>query len=196
MKYLKTIGLAAVAAMALMAFTVGAASATTLEVNGVTQNGPVTITGKLATSTVATLKTTSGSSENKCKGSHVSGTTSSYTGTSMTGSLEKAAGGSLTFEECENSVVVHKGGTLHITHIAGTTNGTVTSSGAEVTSWSPVFETYLNCKTGTGVHLGTLTGGVLSINAVLNCGFFVPSAQWIGQYTVTTAKGENLAVSA
>jgi hypothetical protein len=206
MKYLKMLGLAALSAMALMAVTAGTASATTLEIGGATQNKPVTITASLKAGTSVLLKNTSGSSENTCTQSHLHGTTTwsttggvtthnSYTGEQLTGALSFLQFGTdATGKGCTTNVTVHKAGKLHIKHIAGTTNGTLTSSEAEVTSFSAAFGTYINCKTGTGTHLGTLTGvkeghATMHVNAVLNCGFFVPSAQWIGTYTVTSPTG-------
>jgi hypothetical protein len=52
----------------------------------------------------------------------------------------------------------------------------------------------VNCKTGTGTDLGTLTGvssgnATMHINAVLNCGFLLPSATFKGTYTVTSPSG-------
>jgi hypothetical protein len=213
MKYLKMLGLAALAAMALMAVTAGSASATTLETAGVTQNKSVAISASLTAGTTLVLKNTSGTSENTCTKATLSGSTTSsttagktthnsYTGEQLTGPItalqfgEDAKG-----KGCTHEVIVHKAGTLHIKHIAGTTNGTLTSSGAEVTSFSTAFGTFLTCKTGEGTTLGTLTGtgdhtkhATVTVNAVLNCGFVVPSAKWEGSYTVTSPTG--LGVSA
>ncbi|HEX6204349.1 MAG TPA: hypothetical protein VFZ29_00890 [Solirubrobacterales bacterium] len=186
MKYLKMLGIAAVAAMSFMAFAASSASATTLEVGGVTQNGAVTITGSLDESVI--LARTDGSFANTCTKSHFHGTTTKFT-KPVTGPLS-----SLTFEGCERPVTVHKPGALEVVHIAGTTNGTVFSESAEVTSGSP-FGT-LNCKTGETTHIGTLTAATtatnptvhatVDVNAVLNCGFLVPSATWKGSYWITS----------
>ncbi|MDQ2631222.1 MAG: hypothetical protein M3Y75_09690 [Actinomycetota bacterium] len=187
MKYLKMLGLAAVAAMAMAAFTAGTASATTLSEGGAAKNSAVTISASLASGTSAVLSRTDGSLANTCTVSNVSGETDSpYTGATVTGGID-----SLSFESCTRTVTVHQKGTLHVAHSGGE-NGTVSSSGAEVTVGSP-FGT-LNCKTGTGTTLGTLTGGAsghatMDINAVLNCGFLVPSASWKGTYTVTSPTG-------
>ena len=192
MKYLKILGLAAVAAMALTAFAASTASATTLEVGGVTKNESVTLDASLASGTKAVLARTDGSLANECAASTVQGSTASpFTGATVTGPIS-----SLSFTECTRPVTVHKAGTLHVAH-TGTTDGTVTSSGAEVTVGSP-FGT-LNCKTGEGVHIGTLKGtasghATMEIGAVLNCGFLVPSATWKGTYVVTSPTG--LGVSA
>jgi hypothetical protein len=211
MKYLKMLGLAALSAMALMAVTAGAASATTLEVGGVTQNKSVEITASLKPgSTLILTPTGSAEPSNTCTQAIIGGSTTSstntavsppvttsnsYTGNDLTGPItELQFGGSSTGTPgCINDVTVHKAGTLHVSH-AGGTNGTLTSSGAEVTSFSSTFGVYVNCKTGAGTHLGTLTGkkeghAEVHVNAVLNCGFFVPSAKWEGTYVVTTPTG-------
>jgi hypothetical protein len=203
MKYLKMLGLAAVAAMALMAVVAGSASATTLEVGGTAKNESVTITASLKAGTSAILTDTFGFSSNTCTESHVHGSTTSadiggktfdntYTGDSLTGPLTEESNG-LSFGKCTREpVTAHKSGELHITWISGTTNGTVTSSGAEVTTGSP-FGT-LNCKTGEGTHLGILTGvakttehATMDINAVLSCSGV--SSKWEATYIVTTPTG-------
>lgn len=198
MKYLKILGIAAVAAMSFMAFAVSTASATTLEVGGVTKNETVFITASLTPGTKAVLARTDGSLANECSKSHLEGhTVSPFTipdPGEITGTIDK-----LTFEECIRPVKVLKPGLLHISHDPGTTNGTVTSSEAEVEVGSPFGN--LLCKTGAGVDIGTLTGtgdvkkhAEMDISAVLNCGFLVPSATWKGTYIVTTPTG--LGVSA
>lgn len=194
MKYLKMLGLAAVAAMALTAFTAGSASATTLEVGGVTKNASVAITASLESGTSAKLALTSGAFANTCTVSHVSGSSASpFTGTTVSGPIS-----SLSFSTCTSEkVVVHKPGSLTIAH-TGTTNGTVTSKSAEVTVPSPIGT--LTCTTpAAGTDIGTLTGvaagsATMDIKAVLNCGFLAPSAVWEGAYSVTSPSG--LGVSA
>jgi hypothetical protein len=198
MKYLKKLGLAALAAMALTAFSAGSASATTLEIGGVVKNETVTINASIKAGTSAILRDTFGFSVNTCTGSTVHGETTyadgvhnKYTGTRLTGPIT-----SLTFSGCTNPVTVHKPGNLYIEHIRGTTNGTVFSEGAEVTVWSALHNTYINCKTGAGIHLGILTGvakttehATMDINATLNCEPHLSSAKWTGTYTVTTPTG-------
>lgn len=187
MKYLKIFGLAAVAAMAFMAFAAGA-SATTLKVGGVQQNGAVKIEATLESGTSAVLSRTDGSLANTCTSSTVAGTSEApFTGATVTGALT-----ALAFESCTRTVTVHKKGVLHVEHASFGTNGTVSSSGAEVTVGSP-FGT-LNCKTGSGVDVGLLTGdevghAKIHVNAVLDCGFLVPSASWKGTYVVTSPTG-------
>jgi hypothetical protein len=186
MKYLKMLGLAAVAAMALMAIGAGTASATTLEVTGVTKNEPVTITASLLSGSSALLQTTSGAFANTCTESHVLGVTvAPYSGTRVGGPIS-----SLSFTKCTSSpVVVDAAGSLSVEYTSGT-NGTVRSSGAKVTVPSPLGGT-LTCVTGENTDIGTLTGkatgfATMDINAVLNCGFLAPSSTWTGTYEITT----------
>ncbi|MDQ2629521.1 MAG: hypothetical protein M3Y75_00910 [Actinomycetota bacterium] len=194
MKHLKMIATVAMTAMAAFAFVgAGSAAATTLEVEGVTQNKLVIISGSMMAGTSGILGRTDGSFANTCTTLAIEGSTvSPFTGATVTGSATTFG-----FSNCERPIMTHKAGVIHGTHIAGTTNATVVSSGAEVTTGSP-FGT-LNCKTGAGVHIGTLTGtaaghATLHVNAVLNCGFLVPSATLKGIGTVTSPTG--LGVSA
>jgi hypothetical protein len=185
MKYLKMLGLAAVAAMALMAIGAGSASATTLEVKGTPQSASINISASLKSGNSAILKDTFGFTSNTCTSSSVAGSTTSTSGTSVTGDIS-----ALTFSNCERSpVTTDKGGLLHVTWTSGT-NGTVTSSGAEVTTPSP-FGT-LNCKTGEGTHLGSITGvssgfATMTINAALSCSGV--SSKWEATYVVTSPEG-------
>lgn len=161
-----------------------------LEVTGEFKSS-VFITGSLKSGTSAVLSRTDATLVNTCTTSHVEGVMDELNSPTVTGNLD-----GLSFANCVRTVTVHKAGTLHIEHIAGTTNGTVSSSGSEVTVGSP-FGT-LNCKTGTGVDLGTLTGvasghAEMHINAVINCGFLAPSTKWEGTYTVTTPTGLGVA---
>jgi hypothetical protein len=172
-------------ALAVMAMVgAGSASATTLEVGGVTKNESITLTMTLAPGASMITEDTPGTSLKKCKKSELKGSTEgSFTGATLSGSV-----GTLTFAECDRAVTVHKAGTLSVSHIAGTTNGTVSSDGTHVTKGSP-FGT-LTCITA-GTHIGTLTGvasghATLHVNAVLNCGI---SARWTGTYTVTSPTG-------
>jgi len=189
MKYLKMLGLGALAATALTAFAASTASATTLEIGGVPQNKEVTISASLKTGTSAVLRTTGEAFANTCTESTVHGeTTAPYTNTTyVTGPIT-----TLTFDKCtEEPVTVDKPGKLYV-HWESGTNGTVFSEEAEVTVPTPFGK--VNCKTGTGTKIGTLTGvasgnATMHINGVLNCGFLLPSAVWTGTYTVTSPSG-------
>jgi len=186
MKHLKRVGSALTVAAALALFSAGSASATTLEVGGKAKTESVNLTATLKSGTSAITRDTSGLAANTCAASEVKGATSSpFTGTSVTGAVS-----TLTFSNCSREPVTKDaGGTLHFTWTSGT-NGTVVSSGAEWTIGSP-FGT-LNCKTGAGTHLGTLTGvasghATIDINSFLSCsGIWL---KWEGTYTVTSPTG-------
>jgi type II secretory pathway pseudopilin PulG len=196
MKYLKMLGLAAVAAMAVMA-VVGAsvASATTLEVAGAKQNKAVSIVATLATGSTATLVDEGGSTTDTCTASEVKGSTEGTFTTAGSAAIGGAVG-TLSFGSCSHTTKVLKNGKLSVDWIKGTTNGTVTSSEAEVTVVSTIFGISAVCKTGAGTDVGTLTG-VASGNATmhidatkaLDCGAFLGKATWTGTYTVTSPSG-------
>lgn len=194
MTQLRRITASAFAAAAILLIVgAGSASATTMEVGGVTQNKSVDINLRLAIGTSTVLSLTNGSLANTCTVSRMRGATQSpFSGTTVA-----TWANTLSFESCTRPVTVHSAGALRVQYISGTTNGTVSSSGAEVTVGSPIGT--LTCNTGLGADLGTLTGSsggwaYLDVNAVLNCGFLAPSASWIGTYETTWAEG--LGVSA
>ncbi|HEV2858713.1 MAG TPA: hypothetical protein VGW80_09960 [Solirubrobacterales bacterium] len=195
MKLTKILGVVAAAAMALMAFA-STASATTLEVGGVKQAGAVTIHATLESGTSAILKDTGGAFANTCLESTVEG----HTESPFTAAGTNPIGGpitTLTFSKCtEEPVVVDLPGRLTVSWIKGTTNGTLRSVSAKVTSPSPFGALTCTTAASPGTHLGTVTGkakttehATIDINAVLNCGFFLPSAKWEGSYTVTSPTG-------
>ena len=189
MKHLKMLGLAAIAAMALMAFVgAGTASATTLEVKGVKQTGSVAIKASLKSGTSAILKDKNGTTNDTCTGSTVEGSTSTTTGAEVSGGVT-----GLTFTGCSHTTHVLSKGSLSVAHTSGT-NGTVKSSGAKVTVVSTVFGASATCETGAGTTIGTLTGvaagqATIHINATtLNCGILGTSS-WTGTYVVTSPEG-------
>ncbi|HEX6206031.1 MAG TPA: hypothetical protein VFZ29_09535 [Solirubrobacterales bacterium] len=188
MKHLKMIATIAMAAMAAFAaIGAGSAAATTLEVEGVTKNSSVTLKGNIVPGTSGILARTDGSLANTCTQLTLEGSTSSFTGSTVTGSVS-----AFTLGGCTRTVTTDKTGIIHAEHIAGTTNATVSSSGAEITTSTP-FGT-VNCKTGAGVDIGTLTGtasghATLHLNAVLNCGFLLPSGTLKGTGTVESPTG-------
>jgi hypothetical protein len=191
MKHLKMLGLAAVAAMALAAFTAASASATTLEINGVTRNSSVTVTFSLKAGTFWVLQDTNGNLSNKCSDVHIEWTTTVFTGTTVSGPLK-----TLTLGGCDpEGATTVAPGSLSVENIGGT-NGTVRLVGTEVKMPTTAGIT-ATCKTGTGVHIGTLTGAtngttnktphaILDLHAILNCGFLLPSATLDGELIATT----------
>jgi opacity protein-like surface antigen len=180
MKYVKMLGLAAVAAAALMAFIgAGTASAAELYSTGVTVNAGTKIEGSLESGTTATLSTTDGKTiVDTCTGSSVNGTVNAYTGGDVTGAIS-----SLTWSGCSVTTDTLTNGNLSIN-----ASGTVSGNGSVVT-----VNTGVTCRygTGAGTALGTLTTGKLAINAVINeqepKAFLCPdTTKWVANYTVTS----------
>jgi hypothetical protein len=188
MRYLKMLSLATLSTAVLMAFAAGSASATTLEVGGVAKNSSVTFEASLKSGTSMVLRQTDSSFWDTCTTSTFKGATEgSFTGVSVGGKIS-----SMTFLNCTHQTKVDTGGTLSFEHV-GTTNGTVRSTGWSVTIQSTTFGATLNCTTNN-THLGVLTGSAaghasLKMNAVINCGFFVPSSRWEAEYTFTSPTG-------
>jgi hypothetical protein len=196
MKYLKLMGLAAVAAAALMAFA-GTASATLLTGTGCAGTGCVTGTTIAAENEgTVTLDPPFGAIE--CKESKVSGKTTNAggTGVAVNGNIE-----TLTFASCNATVTVLTKGTLSITG-TGSSNGTLTSSGAEVTV--EFIGTHCIFKTSS-TSLGTVTGSettkataTLDISATIprtggrSGAFCGTTAAWTGAYKVTNPDTLNI----
>jgi hypothetical protein len=210
MKLTKILGVIAAAALSLMAFA-STASATTLEVKGVTQTTGLSIEASIKAGTSALLADTFGFFANTCTVSSVAGTTetdttdkievegvkkeitttATATGTNkITGPITALSWGTVATPCKEGNPTVHSMGTLSVQWITGTTNGTVSSSNARVTVPSALG--LLTCTTPEGgTDLGTLTGvkegkATMDISAVLNCGI---DAKWTGTYTVTSPEG-------
>lgn len=193
MNHLKTIGFAALVAMALTAFAAaGTASATTLEVEKTAQNKSVGFTLSLKSGTSTSFSRTDGSLANVCLQSEFNGNTVKDENGDFTGPTVNATFLEAYFAECTRPVTIDKAGIFAIEWIKGTTNGTVHSLEAEVTVGT-VLGT-ITCKTGTGVDIGAITGvatgkATLHINAVLGCGLMAPSVKWVGTYEFTSPNG-------
>jgi hypothetical protein len=198
MEYLKKSGLASATALVLLALAgPGAASGTELyrftDVANETQLIGSMITGSLKAGSSLALLTTSNESISTCTGSEIGAKLASPGGEAA---HPRGYVGALTFSGCSHSTTVHQKGSLTIEHIAGTPNGTVRSFGMEVTVWSTDIGVYLNCRTGAGTHMGTLTGAsneghaTLDIDAAVNCGHI--SARLTGTYTITSPTGLNV----
>lgn len=195
MDHLRQFGIAAAMAVVMAAFVSGSASATTLEVGGVTQNQAVAGSASIAAGNTVVLSRTDGTLANTCTASTVQGTSSSpFTGTKVTGAVS-----ALSFSGCSaGNPTVHKAGQGYVEHESGTTNGNGFSENAEVTVPTSLGFT-VSCTTGAGTKVNTVTGvaagnATVHVNAVLNCGFLLPSASLKGTYTVTSPTG--LGVSA
>jgi hypothetical protein len=199
MKYIKMLGLAAVAAAALMAF-VGAstASATTLckatetpcatanQINAVHNN-----IVKASLSGTAVLEDTNNNELVSCTVGGMEGKITNGGGSAATVSGDITA---LTWGPkgagCSQTVHTVKLGELEIHHIAGTDNGTVTVKNTEVTV--EIFGVTCTYGSGAVLHLGTLLGGTkpsLTINTVVKRtagGFLCPEdARWTATYNIT-----------
>ena len=198
MKYLKILGLAAVAAMALTAFLgAGTASASNLRIfgSGTNLGTGTAIEATLESGNSALLEDAFGFTATTCTGSTVNGTIERVTPAGQ----PKGKIGTLTFTGCpeKHAVKVLANGELEVRNIAGTTNGTVFSSGAKVS----VFNTLLNqtcvAETGEGTDLGTLTGATsaagkatMDINGLIPLsGCSASNARWTGKYEVTKPVG-------
>jgi opacity protein-like surface antigen len=199
MKYAKILGLLAVAAAALMAFAASASATTLTSPPGTTYTGVIEAEAEDPDSEEHNGVTLDGVTDINCTHSKVAGKVETH------GSNVTASGllSTLTFEECNAHVTVLKKGELiiHTDHVAGDGNGTLTSSGAEVTIQvtTPIK---ISCIYSTeNTPIGTLTGhddehATLDIKATIKrtghsffCG---AEAEWTGSYTVTNP--ENLTV--
>lgn len=188
MKYVKMLGLLAMAAAALMAFA-GTASATTI-----TSDTGSTPTINAESVGYATLHNAVGSIS--CKSSVTGAVASHGAGVPASGEIS-----TLSFTGCTNGTVHSEektghveapfgsAGSLSITGVAPTGNGTLTSSGATVVV--TMFGQTCGYSTNN-THIGTVTGGthaVLTITAKLtrhSGGFFCgTTGNWTGEYKVT-----------
>lgn len=191
MKYIKMLGLLALAAAALTAF-VGTASATT----ATSPKGTVYTGAYKAVAEGATYLHSSFFVTVQCGASVVEGKVEQH-GANVT---TKGKISSLSFSECTDEVTVRKAGSLeaHATAVKGTdADGTVTSSGVEIAVHTSVGEcifTTSNTDIGTGTLTSTTTTGgnaTLDIKSasipVTGGSFFCPSsATWTGSYKVVT----------
>lgn len=197
MKYVKMLGLLAVAAAALMAF---AGSASALVVTEAA-NDQIDVNDVIkATSTHSEL---TGTIPITCTHSFVEGKVTDAGGnhggttTPVKGNIEALTFGSN--EECGNTTVkVVNKGTLELKDAAGS-KGTLYSTGAEVTVLTHSFflgTTHCIYKTN-GTHLGEVSGDTLSIESapipeVPTPDFCGEDAEWDGTYTVTSPSGFNV----
>lgn len=203
MKYLKMLGLAAIAAGALMALAgAGTASATELtckNAEGKIVMCPAPTAIHAVNEGIVTLDA---ALTIECKKSTVSGNASTGGGSST--ETPNGAITALTFEECEGwhvTVVAGHLGTLevHTKTAVADGNGTVTSAGTEVTLEG--FGLHCIYGTSTGHDIGTLTGSknlenktaTFDIEAEVTrvggrsgafCGG--TTAKWTGFYSITT----------
>jgi len=192
MTYLKKLGLAGVAAVALMAFAgAGSASATTLEVNGVAQGGSVAFSLTLEPSTSILLKDSLGTTADTCTEASINGSTESpFTGATVTGSVTI-----LIVNKCTHTWDILAKGKIHFAWISSTTNATVSLSGVQWTILSTAFGISATCNTGAGTDIGVLTGATttnnpsdratLDLNGKVSCGI-LGSASLTASFVATS----------
>ena len=189
MKYVKMLGLLAVAVSALMAFAATASATTLTSPTGTTYTGTIKSESEGATTLHGSFVDVS------CGKSQVEGKVETHgTGVTAGGKISK-----LTFEECNFKTTVLKAGSLEVHAVTCDANnectGTLTSSGAEIT----IATSIANCIfTTSNTHIGTLTptndtGGHATLDidssAIPRTGhsiFCGSSGEWTGSYTVTS----------
>lgn len=195
MKYIKMLGLAAVAATALTAILgAGSASATTLtKEGGAIMGANSTIHANLESGTVAKL--IFGFETVECNEATIGAITANETGAEITANMTTKT---LFFNKCDCEVKTLAGNFLLIKSL-GNNNGTLTSSGAEITVNCTSAFGLVHCIISTAsTDIGTLTGsantkatatmdiasaniGLLKTNPI--CG---ETAKWEGKYLVGT----------
>jgi hypothetical protein len=199
MKYVKILGLLAVAAASLMAFA-GSASATTItSPTGTAYTNTITAVSEGATSLDGAFSTVT------CKASHVAGKVESHgSGVTAKGNLT-----ALSFSECNFPVTVEAFGSLEVHPVttnaenkvvacaSGECTGTLTSTGAKVKIHTSVGECVFTTE-NTDVGLITPTndtGGTATFDIGAHGTGKIPrtagnflcgsSGQWTGSYSVT-----------
>ncbi|MDQ3725057.1 MAG: hypothetical protein M3335_04060 [Actinomycetota bacterium] len=199
MKYIKMLGLAAVAAAALMAF-VGAstASATVLckvntQTTGCHAGGNAyakATTVKASLTKTAVLETLGGETLNECTGSTLEGKTETTGGAAET---IKGVFVIISWSGCLKHTTTIAVGDFEL-HQANSDNGTLTATGVQVTI-NGIFGTSCVYGAGEGLNLGTVVGGspaTITINTIvprISGGFLCPAeARWTASYEVTSPK--------
>ena len=198
MKYLKMVGLAAVAAAALMAFIgVGSASAAVLcktATNPCTSKWTVgtKLEFSLKSGTSAIWKGTFGETLKTCTNAKLSGEiTNAGSGTEPV----KLKVTEDSWTSCSVATVTLKLGEIEIKNITATTNGTVILKGAQFTTNDPFFGDCVYGTAAEGTDLGTLTSSstgdsVIDVNALLlpSGGACCPDVVWQESFTITSPK--------
>lgn len=206
MKCLKVLGLAAIAAAALMAFLgTNTASATVLcstttEPCPAGQKWPVNtaLDFSLEAGTSLLWQDTSGNNLETCKNVTL---TSDITEAGSSTSKVKAKNTGLTWNECTWADKTLAAGGLEIEKLSGTSNGTLRAS--EEISWT-FNDAFGDCIYGwtAGTEIGTITEGkpaTLDLNGFIQKlgGPLCPaSARLIGSFIVTAPANTTLAVAA
>ena len=216
MKYVKMLGLAAVAAAALMAIVGSSTASATVLCAAEPTNGNPATKGTVCPTNFAYIagteihavldpgtgpaKLTTAFKNIECEESTVSGSTENEGSAAET---VKGKVATLTFGKCNCEVKVleeggkQKAGTLEVHWIPDTFNGTLTSNGAEVTAnCSTIFGTVHCIYVTENTDLGTLTGGnpatmdieSANIPRLSTSGLCAETAKWDAKYEVTSPK--------
>ena len=201
MKYLKMLGLAAIAVMGLTALLgAGSASATVLCKTYVTPcltggdyGAGTEIHATTAAGATVVLKDTAGNVLNTCKSSTINGKTTN------TGSATETVVGNIeliSFSECTNSIALLNLGGFEIHYVGPKTKGSFTSSKAKATT-STVFGSCIY-GTGSGAELGVMesdemTEAELNVEAVLtkeegSAALCPGDIRWVAKYSITKPK--------
>jgi hypothetical protein len=199
MKYLKTLRLATLAAMAVMAFIgAGTASATELY-SGATTLKVGTVIDATLTGSIS-LTTTEGTILDTCTGGTVKTSITSTGSSTGTGKTKTEA---VTWSGCSEpttTIALGSGGEIH--WISGTHNGTMTSlGGREVTVNTTIFGSCVYAveagKSEADVHGTTLNNGKMAVDSIAmrKSGLCPSSARWIGTYEITSPSPLNVASS-
>jgi len=194
MKYIKMLGIAAVAAMGLMAFA-GSASATELYNGATTVKSGTVLDFTLKSGTSALLTETGGSTLDTCTGSTVKGKVTNAGSSTTTVTGENT---SITWTGCTFPTTTVTLGKLEAHHVTGTTNATLTADAEIGVTINTVF--FGSCVYGVknGTDLGLVTGGnpaTFTANAVAvklsGSAFACPeTSKWQASYTSTEPAGD------
>ena len=198
MRYLKGLLIAAIAAAVLMAFAGAALAASELYKGGTTLSAGSTIHASLASGASSLLEIEESESiVGTCTGSTVESKTTSTAGEQIQAEIT-----SLIWSGCTSTTDTLTNGTLRISRIPGTDNGTLSASGL---LWTVALGG-TTCRYGTGesTDLGTITGETstakharVDINALINeqapkqtlC---PDTTNWTATWTITTPTGLNV----
>ena len=188
MKHIKMLGLAVMAAAALMAFA-GSASAAGL----VTSPAGSDYTGVIKATATSSLLLKAGFANITCTSSTVEGKIETNDESVASGKIS-----TLSFSNCGSAVVTtFKTGTLTIDTKA-TNEGTVTGNGSEVTVGIPAFGVTCDYGTTGTTDLGVIKSGTTTTDAVMTISANLPlinatgsfgcasPAAWSGTYAVTS----------
>jgi len=205
MKYVKMLGLAAVAAMALMAFVgAGTASATVLCSTNISscpagQKWPLgtQIEFTVTSGTSAAWLETENELLETCTGGKIKG---EITNAGSSTESVKIKATEVSWTGCTVPTTTNGLGTLEIQYESGSNGLVKMSSGFKFTQ-NTIFFGSCVYGSGTGINLGTLTGGAsgsagIDVNTVLGGGEGIccPSAKWSEHFTLTGPSGTALYV--